>query len=139
MRITAPASDRREHPAITAITIQPAPSAFDRLRNTFATTPLPNSINMNVPMNSPTHSSTSRTPYSEEVLPGLMCLDFDQSLSDGNYATPLWFFHLGQRKQSEKSERSVTPDCLVRVLNKRLSLGQEVLSVNRPSQNAGTH
>jgi hypothetical protein len=48
-------------PAITAnaqplaITIQPAPSAFDRLSKTFATTPLPSSMSMSVPMNSPKH------------------------------------------------------------------------------------
>src|SRR5580692_11403434 len=91
-------------PAITAITIQPAPSAFDRLRNTFATTPLPNSINMSVPMNSPTHSSTSKTPYSEEVLPGLMCLDFDQSLSDGNHATPFGSFIWGSGNRVKKAK-----------------------------------
>src|ERR1700740_2665430 len=53
-------------PAITAnaqplaITIQPAPSAFDRLSNTFATTPLPSSISMSVPMNSPKHLASMR-------------------------------------------------------------------------------
>src|SRR6516165_11690954 len=48
-------------PAITAnaqplvITIQPAPSAFERFSKTFATTPSPNKTSMSVPTNSPKH------------------------------------------------------------------------------------
>ena len=56
-------------PAITAnaqplaITIQPAPSAFERLSKTFATTPSPNRINTNVPMNSPKHFTNMKHPF----------------------------------------------------------------------------
>src|SRR6267378_6084929 len=58
-------------PAITAnaqplvITIQPAPSAFERLSKTFATTPSPSNTRMSVPMNSPKHF-----PNISSLLPG---------------------------------------------------------------------
>src|SRR5215469_1263118 len=53
-------------PAITAnaqplvITIQPAPSAFERFNKTFATTPSPSNIKTSVPMNSPKHFTNIR-------------------------------------------------------------------------------
>src|SRR5262250_2846437 len=56
-------------PAITAnaqplvMTIQPAPSAFERLSKTFATTPSPNRINTSVPMNSPKHFAHMKHPF----------------------------------------------------------------------------
>jgi hypothetical protein len=59
VRIIAPASDGGEDPAITAnahpaaMTGQPPPSAFERLSNTPATTPLPRSTSIIVPRNSP--------------------------------------------------------------------------------------
>src|SRR5215472_6352381 len=62
-RLPTPAMTANAQPL--AITIQPAPSAFERLSKTFATTPSPNKINTSVPMNSPKHFPTCKDPFSE--------------------------------------------------------------------------
>src|SRR6516162_6415189 len=51
--VNTPAITANAHPLV--ITIQPAPSAFERFSRTLATTPSPSRIKTSVPMNSPKH------------------------------------------------------------------------------------
>src|SRR5215469_15684576 len=64
-------------PAITAnaqplvMTIQPAPSAFERFSRTPATTPSPNRISISVPMNSPKHFASIKRLLRDSDFAGL--------------------------------------------------------------------
>src|SRR5262249_45127195 len=59
--VNTPAMTAKAQPL--AITIQPAPSAFERLSNTFATTPSPRNMSTSVPMNSPKHFASIWPPF----------------------------------------------------------------------------
>src|SRR5579863_428774 len=90
----------KHQPAV--ITIQPAPSAFERLSRTFATTPSPRRMSISVPMNSPKHFvSICQVP-----LP--LALFLNQStqesahpvkrLANGSFPHGVHFFTLGIRQ-----------------------------------------
>src|SRR5208283_1619654 len=60
MAVKTPITTAKAQPA--AMASHPAPSALERLRSTFATTPLPNRIRTAVPINSPKHFAVIVAP-----------------------------------------------------------------------------
>src|ERR1700684_2931564 len=66
MAVNTPAITANAHPLV--ITIHPAPSAFERFKTTFATTPLPSKMSMSVPMNSPKHFASIQHPLLVRIL-----------------------------------------------------------------------